>query len=67
MTPDLTRAEWRTSTRSQANGSCVAVARNLPGVVAVRDTKDRTGPVLTFTPAEWDTFIGGVRKGEFEV
>ncbi len=45
-------------------GGCVEVARNLPGIVAVRDSKDRTGPVLTFTPAEWEAFTAGVKLGE---
>lgn len=42
---------WRTSSYSGGNGgACVEVARNLPGIVAVRDSKDRTGPVLAFAP-----------------
>jgi Domain of unknown function (DUF397) len=35
--------------------------------VAVRDSKDRTGPVLTFTPAEWETFTAGVKSGELDL
>ena len=46
---DLRRAEWRTSTFSGGNGSCVEVASNLPGIIAVRDSKDRQGPALVFT------------------
>ena len=45
-TPDLTRAQWHTSTYSGGNGSCIEVARNLPGLAAVRDSKDRQGPKL---------------------
>ncbi|WBB99816.1 DUF397 domain-containing protein [Solwaraspora sp. WMMA2080] len=52
----LTGARWRKSTRSGAGGNCVEVATNLPGVIAVRDSKDATGPVLTFAPAQWATF-----------
>jgi hypothetical protein len=33
--------------------------------VAVRDSKDRGGPVLLFTAHEWEAFIGGARDGEF--
>ncbi len=62
---DLSQAKWRKSARSGANGACVEVAV-LDGAVAVRDSKDRTGPVLVFTPAEWEAFVGGVRDGEFE-
>ncbi|QGN46547.1 DUF397 domain-containing protein [Micromonospora sp. WMMD558] len=55
---DLTRARWRTSTRSSSNGgACVEVADNLPGVVLVRDTKDRDGGTLAFTPAAWRAFV----------
>jgi len=40
---------------------------NLPGVIAVRDFKDPTGPALVFTPAEWQAFVGGVKDGEFDL
>ncbi|MEU9508456.1 DUF397 domain-containing protein [Micromonospora sp. NPDC048170] len=59
--PDLTGAIWRKSTRSNNGGECVEVADNLPGVVGLRDSKDPTGPMLTFTPAAWVTFVQGVR------
>ncbi len=64
----LDRARWRTSSCSGTNGgNCVEVARNLPGIVAVRDSKDRTGPVLTFSPAQWDAFTTGVRSRELDL
>jgi hypothetical protein len=65
---DLTSAEWRKSSFSGSNGGgCVEVARNVPGVVAVRDSKDRQGPALVFTPGEWRAFLDGVRAAEFDV
>jgi hypothetical protein len=65
---DVTRAEWCKSSYSSGNGGqCVEVARNLPGVVGVRDSKDRRGPVLIFTPDEWRLFTAGVRDGEFDL
>jgi hypothetical protein len=61
---NLTDARWRKSTRSGSSGnSCVEVADNLPGVVAVRDSKDQAGPTLTFSPAGWAAFVGRVKTG----
>jgi hypothetical protein len=63
---DVTRAVWRKSSYSSGNGGqCVEVARNLPGIVAVRDSKDPEGPALAFAPKEWLAFLDGVRAGEF--
>jgi Domain of unknown function (DUF397) len=45
--------------------NCVEVDTDGPQV-AVRDTKDRTGPVLSFTRAEWTAFLAGARNGEFD-
>ncbi|MEW2431765.1 DUF397 domain-containing protein [Micromonospora sp. NPDC047644] len=56
---DLTRADWRTSTRSSGNGNCVEVA-TVDGQIAVRDSKDRSGPVLAFGTTAWRAFVLGV-------
>ncbi|TNH26824.1 DUF397 domain-containing protein [Micromonospora orduensis] len=59
---DLTDARWRKSTKSGGNGgNCVEVADNLPGVVLVRDTKDRDGATLTFSPQSWGSFVAMAR------
>lgn len=52
---------WRKSSRSGSN-ECVEVADNLPGRVLVRDSKDQTGPMLTFTPRAWSAFVTDVAK-----
>jgi hypothetical protein len=60
----LERAEWRKSSYSGGNGGgCVEVARNLPGVVAVRDSKDREGPALILTPGAWRRLVQDVKDG----
>ncbi|ROO60045.1 uncharacterized protein DUF397 [Micromonospora sp. Llam0] len=50
---------WRKSTRSGADGDCVEVAGH-PRTVAVRDSKDHTGPILTFGTAAWQRFVDTV-------
>ena len=60
---DLSRAVWRKSTYSGGNGGqCVEVATNLPGFVAIRDSKDREGLVLVVRRQEWGVFIRGLKK-----
>lgn len=65
---DQVEPRWQKSSYSgNGGGDCVEVARNLPGIVAVRDSKHQDGPVLVFTPAEWAAFTAGVRNGEFDL
>ncbi|WP_113705474.1 DUF397 domain-containing protein [Nonomuraea lactucae] len=50
---------WVTASES---GGCVEVARAADGGVRVRNSRDREGPVLVFTSAEWRDFVNGVRR-----
>lgn len=59
-------SRWIKSSLSFANSNCVEVAGLPGGHVGVRDSKDTEGPVLRFTPDEWQAFLGGVRNGEFD-
>ncbi|GAA2427181.1 DUF397 domain-containing protein [Streptomyces glaucus] len=54
--------EFVKSSHSSGNGECVEVARNVPGSIAVRDSKDADGPILTFTPAVWAAFTAGAHR-----
>lgn len=69
---------WHKSSRSANGSDCVEVAIAEVGqagvehkaeaerLYLVRDSKGPVGPVLAFTPSEWDAFIGGVKDGEFD-
>ncbi|GIF09613.1 DUF397 domain-containing protein [Actinoplanes siamensis] len=64
---DLSRAKWSKSTRSGADSdNCVEVAF-VDDAIAVRDSKNPSGPALIFTTAEWDAFVHGAKDGEFDV
>jgi hypothetical protein len=58
---DLSRAEWRKSSYSGQSGNCVEVARNLPGLVAVRDSKEPDGAKLVISREAWRVFIQAAR------
>ena len=58
---DLSPAEWHKSSYSSQSGNCVEVARNLPGLVAVRDSKAPEGPKLLVSPETWRAFLFAVR------
>jgi hypothetical protein len=66
---DAVGAGWRKSSHSSGGqqGSCVEVARNLPRTVAVRDSKNPRGPVLTFEPTGWRGFVADVKAGQHDL
>jgi hypothetical protein len=55
---------WRTAVKSGAS-NCVRVARR-DGMIMIADSKHPGGPVLSYTPQEWDAFLDGAKKGEFD-
>jgi hypothetical protein len=65
IVPDLTGAVWRGSPTADDSGT-VEVAMLETGV-ALRDSRKPEGPILFFTPAEWDAFVGGAKDGEFDI
>ena len=57
---------WRTSTRTgNGSGNCVEVG-TCTHTVAVRDTKDRSGPTLTADRPQWTGFVAGLKSGTFD-
>jgi hypothetical protein len=62
---ELDGAIWQKSSYSGTHGNCVEVATNLPGLVAVRDSKDPEGARLVVSPEGWREFIMRVREREF--
>ncbi|WP_326795636.1 DUF397 domain-containing protein [Streptomyces sp. NBC_01808] len=61
---DLAGAHWYKSSYSNGQAECIEVAV-ADGVVAARDSKDPSGPVLTFAPDAWRAFVAAVRGGEY--
>jgi hypothetical protein len=58
---DTLESRWRKSSYSGGNGGgCVEVG-STPGVVLVRDTTDRSGPMLPVTPSAWRAFVVGLK------
>jgi hypothetical protein len=57
-------ADYKTSSFC-SGGDCVEVGMRLDGVVAVRDTKDRSRE-LTFSSQEWAAFVAGIKRGAFD-
>jgi hypothetical protein len=56
-------AAWRTSSHSNGQAECVEVASNLPGIIAVRDSKNPGGLTLAFGHGQWRAFAAKVKTG----
>ena len=62
----LTTALWRKSRASNPSGSCVEIAELPEGKVAVRNSRDKSGPALIYPRAELAAFLRGIKNGEFD-
>ncbi|MEU6270424.1 DUF397 domain-containing protein [Saccharopolyspora shandongensis] len=65
VTSDRKFTGWRKSSRSNETHDCVEVGF-APGLVGVRDTKDRDGGTLAFSRSAWRDFGGKLRSGAFD-
>ncbi len=63
---DAHRLNWRKAARSISNGACVEVA-NAADAVAIRDTQDKAGTIISCSGESWRNFTGAVRRGYFDV
>jgi hypothetical protein len=54
---------WRTSRASAGAGECVEVAAASPFVLT-RDSRNRSGAVLRFTPAQWLGLVERIKNGD---
>ena len=64
---NLDGAEWRKSNRSGPDSHNSVEVAFVDGAIAVRDSRNPTGPVLLFTQGEWDAFVEGAKDGEFDL
>ena len=67
MSANLSRAEWRKSSRSNGSGgACVEVA-SIGTAIAVRDSKNPDGAKLIIGASMWQTFTRRVKAGGFDL
>ncbi len=66
MTVNVSGAVWFKSSHSGGGNDCVEVAFLSDDCIGVRDSKNQAGPVLVFTPGEWDAFVADTQIGSFD-
>ena len=66
MAAKMDELHWFKSSFSAA-GNCVEVAHLPGGGVAVRDSKNRAKAAHVYTRGEWEAFLSGAKKGEFDL
>jgi hypothetical protein len=62
----LVTARWRKSSASNPSGCCVELAELPGGKIAVRNSRDKSGPALVYPRAEIAAFLRDLRNGEFD-
>ncbi|WP_030242705.1 DUF397 domain-containing protein [Streptomyces sp. NRRL S-350] len=62
--PESNARGWYKSSYSAQANECVETRQSVSSDMAVRDSKDPSGPTLRFTAEAWAAFIGGMKAGE---
>lgn len=62
--PATGQATWRTALACNG-GECIRVASK-GNRILIGDSKNPDGPVLSYSRAEWRTFVGGIHQGDFD-
>lgn len=57
---------WIMSSRSAGNGGSCVEARRHEGAIEVRNSKHPDAGTVRFTVEEWDSFLFGAKRGEFD-
>lgn len=57
---------WIMSSRSTGNGGSCVQARRQGGLIEIRNSKNPDGGTVRFSIEEWDSFLDGAKKGEFD-
>jgi hypothetical protein len=63
---EIITLKWRKSTRSIGNGQCVEAASLTDGRLVMRDSMNTCGPIILVTQWGWQTFVKGIKDGEFD-
>jgi hypothetical protein len=64
---DLSRAIWRKASLSSQNGGCVEIAANLPGIIAVRDSKRPEGGAHIVAREVFAEFLADAQRGRYDI
>ena len=57
---------WIMSSRSSGNGGSCVEARSQDGLIEVRNSRSPDAGTVRFTIEEWDSFLFGAKRGEFD-
>jgi len=66
LSAQLRQVRWQKSRYSNSQGSCVEMALLPGGHIAVRNSRDPTGPALIYTRAEIHALVQGAKDGDFD-